>query len=300
MVDFSSICIGTAQFGMKYGITNQYGVLEKTSISSILQLAQKNNIRFLDTASVYGDSEKLIGDVTDGENDFEIITKIPKVPGPPVTGKGIHLITTAFENSLSLLRQSNLYGLLIHHGKDVLMPGGGKIVRVLQSLKESGSVRKIGVSVYSPLELKRILEVFIPDIVQIPISLVDQRFLNDKDDILGKIKRKGVEIHGRSIFLQGLLLQEPEGLPPCFGEFKGNIRSIGRMAEHMGITKLELCLSFALGMQIVDKILIGVASVREFEEIIGSSVHEIRKLNYSDFAVDDDNFVNPSLWKVSP
>ncbi len=299
-MDLSRICIGTAQFGMKYGITNQYGVLEKASISSILRLAQKNNIRFLDTASAYGDSEKLIGEVIDGEHNFEIITKIPKVPGPPVTDKSIDFITTAFENSLSLLSQSNLYGLLIHHGKDVLMPGGGKILRVLQSFKNSGSVRKIGVSVYSPLELKRILEVFIPDIVQIPISLVDQRFLNDEDGILGKIKRKGVEIHGRSIFLQGLLLQEPEGLPPCFSGFKGNIRSIGRMAEHLGLTKLELCLNFALGMQILDKILIGVASVREFEEIIGNNIGAVQKFNYWNFAVNDENFVNPSLWKLNP
>ena len=104
--------------------------------------------------------------------------------------------------------RGNVYGLLAHHADDLLVPGGRRVFEEMQRLLEEGLVRKIGVSVYSGQQIDSILELYTPDIVQLPLNLFDQRLLESGH--LEKLKRRGVEIHARSVFLQGLLLIEPD------------------------------------------------------------------------------------------
>ena len=94
---------------------------------------------------------------------------------------------------------------MIHNPKDILSNNKKAILKTLNLLKKQNKIKKIGVSVYEVEELKKILKVFKPDIIQIPINILNQNFL--KKNFLKKIKKKGIEIHGRSIFLQGALLK---------------------------------------------------------------------------------------------
>ena len=67
------LILGTAQFGMIYGLNNKKRIPLKT-IRSIINVARKNNVKFLDTASSYGDCEKVLGKI--GVSDFSIISKV--------------------------------------------------------------------------------------------------------------------------------------------------------------------------------------------------------------------------------
>ena len=73
--------LGGAQLGFKYGVMEKINSLKK--VSSILNLALKNKIYTIDTARIYGDSEKIL------ENILEIIgtEKLELLPN-------LHLIVT--------------------------------------------------------------------------------------------------------------------------------------------------------------------------------------------------------------
>ena len=143
--------------------------------------------------------------------NVRIVTKTAVGPKPAVFGQeDTDTIRAAFFTSLDRLRQDRVYGLLIHHGSDLLIPGGERLIELLSSLKRGGQVEKVGVSIYSGDELDGVLEKFVPDIVQLPLNIADQRLRNSGH--LAKLDGLGVEIHVRSV-LQGVLLAAPDSLP---------------------------------------------------------------------------------------
>ena len=75
------IILGTAQIGMSYGIANTKGKPSKVDSFKILDFAYENNIRYLDTAKIYGNSEEIIGLYIqeNQKKNWKIITKINNV-----------------------------------------------------------------------------------------------------------------------------------------------------------------------------------------------------------------------------
>ena len=66
----SKISLGTAQFGLDYGIANQKGKISFSNAEKIIEFALSKNIKRIDTASAYGDSEKVLGRI--GVKNFKI------------------------------------------------------------------------------------------------------------------------------------------------------------------------------------------------------------------------------------
>ena len=77
MIPINKISIGTAQFGFDYGISNKKGIVRYQEILKILNFAKQNNIKSIDTAYLYGKSEKYLGNYN--LDKWEITTKFPKV-----------------------------------------------------------------------------------------------------------------------------------------------------------------------------------------------------------------------------
>ena len=190
------IIIGSAKFGFKYGLNKKK--ITKLEINLIEKILKKNSLQKFDTAMSYGESEKIIG-------NFNIKKKvITKIKLPKKKPKNLKFwFKKKLENSLKKLKSKYIYGLLIHDTSDIL----GKnrdFLNILLDYKKKNFISKLGVSVYEIGEIKKILKFWKPDIIQIPLNVFDQRFL--KNDFLKKIKRSGIEIHARSCFLQGILL----------------------------------------------------------------------------------------------
>ena len=70
------IVLGTAQFGLDYGVSNSGGEISDDELSRILDYARKYGVQYLDTANVYGDSEIRIGEMCELTKAFGLITKI--------------------------------------------------------------------------------------------------------------------------------------------------------------------------------------------------------------------------------
>ena len=199
---FSKVIIGGAQFGSNYGIANNSGKISKIHTDKIFSLAKENKINFLDTAKNYGESEKLLG--KKNLKNWNVVSKLPSLP--PLIEDISNWIESQVLDSLKSLKIKTLYGYLIHSPEQLLSNVGDEIWRALLKQKKRGLIRKIGYSIYNPKQLDKLFPEFRPDIVQSPYSILDRRL--KKSGWLKKLKDKNIEIHIRSIFLQGLLLLE--------------------------------------------------------------------------------------------
>ena len=150
------------------------------------------------------------------------------------------------------------YGLL-QHDPD------GDIQEVL-NIKETGKTQKIGISIYTIPQLKNALK-FPIDIIQIPLNIVDGRFL----PYLSIFKERGIEIYVRSIFLQGALLMDN---PP------------------VKVPKLDVgtCLGYVLN-QNIDYVIVGVNSETQLKELL-----KIKPVDVQNYNITDENIILPYNW----
>jgi len=273
----SKIGLGTVQFGMPYGISNNSGQTTITEIEKILLDAEKKGISFIDTGSVYGTAESLLGN--NNLTCFNIISKYM----PPTIDESLE---QQFNRSLNRLKVNSLYGYLAHRPLDLLH--NKKQWDWLLTLKDTGKVEKIGYSLNQVHELEQLLTAgMFPDLVQVPFNFFDDRFKN----LMIELKAKGCEIHTRSTFLQGLFFMDVNNLPDFFNKIKPHIKELQKAFPQ----KLSgALLKYVLSLEFVDIVIMGVENLMQFTENIEqiSGAEEI----YIPTPEIDEVFLMPSMW----
>jgi aryl-alcohol dehydrogenase-like predicted oxidoreductase len=291
------IGLGTVQFGYDYGISNQNGKTPPNEIKKLLRYISQKKIKILDTAALYGDSESVLGEVIPNRHGFHIVTKTPVFKKQLLVKKDFQLLSEAFHHSLLNLKQSRIYGLLIHHAEDLLMPGSEGLFEQMQTLKQKKMVKKIGVSVYTVEETERILEKFPIDLIQLPMNLLDQRFL--KSGTLKKLALQNIEIHVRSAFLQGLLLMQLDQISAFFKPILPILQEYHNLLIEKGLSLVEGALCFLRQQLEISTVLIGVTDLGQLQENILAFEHCNQiDLDFRCFAVEQENMINPSLWDL--
>lgn len=288
------LSIGTAQLGIEYGIASNNARVSNSEARKILSFASKNGIQNLDTAPTYGEVEKFIGRYDEFKNEFQISSKTINFSNLEIDKNDISRLEAVFFKSLENLKLPKINCLLVHHGKDLLKPGGEKIFHKLREFKNAGKVKKIGASVYSKLETVELLKRYELDVLQVPISIADQRLL--KNNFLMSIQQSGIEIHARSIFLQGALLMPTDMLPPHLSVSSAMFKLLQADADKANISTLDACICFIKSLGFISHAVIGTHSVKQLAQIIHSSNQEHSLQNYSKYCINDENVVNPSLW----
>jgi aryl-alcohol dehydrogenase-like predicted oxidoreductase len=292
------IGLGTVQFGLDYGVSNTQGITQATEVKDILKLAWQRGITILDTAAAYGMSEEVIGQSTPEGVSFKIVTKTPPFKKERFDKTDATRLKETFLQSLKKVKQPAIYGLLVHHANDLLVPGGPYLWQTMEDLKAAGLVRKIGVSVYSPREIEELTEKYHPDLIQLPVSVFDQRMI--QGGYLRNLKDLGIEIHSRSVFLQGLLLMTPEEISSYFDPIRPMIMKYHGIMKNQHISPLTAALGFVYQQPEIDYIIVGVNNQAHLEKII-NVVHNIETLgnfDFSGYAVHEESIINPSLWKL--
>ncbi len=288
--------LGTVQFGLDYGISNSRGKTKAQEVRKIFSLAQEKGIRVIDTAHGYGESEAIIGACLPSEHSFRIFTKTPPFRKQSLKKEDIELARRAFESSLLNLKQEKLAGIFVHHAKDLCVPGGEMLFRYLEDLKESGVVDKIGVSVYGQEEIDFLWDKFSLDIIQVPVNVFDQRLIETGH--LGKLKARGVEIHARSIFLQGLLLMDQ--LDAHFSPWQSHIQKWRDFLKTNDWSKIQGPIEFICQQEEIDFAILGVNDQLQLEENFGCfRKSSPSQYHFKTFAQTDEKLLNPSLWKLS-
>ena len=259
MTSSPQLCLGTVQFGLSYGVTNQAGQVPEEEVLRILDLAASSGIELLDTAQAYGTAESVLGRCWPEDMPRRLISKL-------AAGAGRQSWETSLIASLHRLKTPKLDGFLLHNASDLLAPDGEELLNWLEGLRERGLVERIGVSIYEASELER-LPLDRLQLVQLPLSVYDQRLIND--GTLSKLKDLGIAVHVRSVFLQGLLLLPPHHWPdhisPAFREHHAQwLKELNQEA----VSPLAGALGFVRACEGVEAVLCGVVSRMELVEIL--------------------------------
>jgi aryl-alcohol dehydrogenase-like predicted oxidoreductase len=280
----NKLALGTVQFGLDYGINNSNGQVEFNEVNKILNLLKLNKIDTIDTASSYGNSEKILGKI--GISNLNVITKTL-----PLTF-GVNNVIKTFYQSLENLKVPAIDGLLIHNFSDAKHEEFDILYKELCILKDHKVINKIGFSIYSPMQANFLLNNFDFDLIQAPLNVFDVRLINS--GILGKLKSNKIEVHARSVFLQGLLLNFKE-LDEYFFRWKNKFNEYQKIVESSNLSLLEYALNFVLNIKDIDKVIVGVNSERQLKEIIQT---KIDKDVLDGFPINDLKLLNPSEWKT--
>lgn len=285
------IGLGSAQWGLNYGISNIHGQAKSAEIAGILQLAQKYGIKTIDTAALYGQAEEVLGQ--ESLDGFDVITKTPHYRKSRITESDASDLDGTFKESLKKLQIDRASGLLLHNSDDLLLPGWEHLAQKLFALKDCGLTQRIGLSLYSSQNIELMYERLRPDIVQLPISVLDQRLI--KDGTVEWLHTLGVEIHVRSVFLQGLLLMPLETLSDYFSPWKKEISRWHVACQEQGMTPLQAAINFVSSINEVDRIIIGFESERQFLEVL-SAGRGLEKFDATTLSCTDPGLLNPSSW----
>lgn len=283
------LALGTAQFGLPYGVANQSGQVTRSAAKAMMQVAAANGIDTLDTAIAYGESEACLGEV--GIQSFKLVTKLPAIPAGCDGIRG--WVQAQVNASLTRLGVKGVYGLLLHRPEQLLAADGPAIYQALQGLKEAGLVQKIGVSVYAPGELQGLSSRYRFDLIQIPFNLVDRRV--QTSGWLRRLKEEGVEIHTRSAFLQGLLLMPQAVRPAKFSPWSELWNTWHEWLSRHSVSAVQACLAFPLSFSEIERVVVGADSVSQLEQIV-SEAASTAPIDFPALCCDEENLINPARW----
>ena len=289
------IMIGTAQFGTEYGVSNKKKISKK-EIKKIFYFLKKKKIQKFDTSENYADAELKIGKYNK-KKKFIVSTKISSLK--KVKQKDLEKkINSKVENMCKRLNTNKISYLLLHDFKDILRKNNKskKIINILRKIKKSGKILNFGVSVYSSKDTEKIIKNHKIDFIQIPFNLFDQSLLNK--NFYKKLLKKKIDIHVRSIFLQGLVFINYK---------KEKNKKILKITKKLNLfikkkkqEKLKLLINFIKKYNFYKTIVIGVNSLNQLKEIIKifDQRDNYNKDQFSQYKTSDKTLIDPRNWKV--
>jgi len=281
----NKVIIGTVQFGIDYGITNKTGKIEEKDLEKIFEFCDENKLYLFDTAQDNGESENILSKYVKIYPNFKIITKFK-------FKKDIDL-----EVNKSIEKFEKIHYFLLHSFNDYK----DDLINKLLMYKQ---IDKIGVSIYNVEEAKILLKDMRIKVIQLPFNYIDNQW-DDIDFFELLEKRKDIEIHVRSIFLQGILLnpiiRNPLNIPKKDFDFLNE--KIELICNKFNLTKLELCFAYINSIKWINKFLIGIDNldhlILNFKIINNNIILNENQLNFIKEEMKDVNKIicNPSLWK---
>ena len=286
----NKISLGTANLNNNYGLNRKKIQFSSKEIKKILKLSAENKIKNIDTAIRYRGVEKKLGKFN--LNKFKISTKLSPIS---LKCKNIEKkIFTEIEHSIKKLNVKNIEIIFLHDSNELIY--GKRKFKIYDSLikvKKKGLIKKIGVSVYSLVDLKKVLDNFKIDVVQVPYSLIDRRF----EKTFSLLKKKKINIQVRSIFLQGLLLYNYKNLPKYFFKFK-ELKKLDKWIKKYSISRLEAAISFVKQSKFIDSFVVGFNNFNQLKEIIRLFSKNNNKFPTNLFS-DNIKLIDPRKWKIN-
>lgn len=285
----NKLAIGTVQFGLSYGISNQSGQVDFDEASAIVDQCRHQGIQCLDTAIAYGNAESVLGQI--GIQDFEVVTKLPAVP-ERIDDIASWMVNQVSE-SLDRLNMERLHGLLLHNAEQLFSKRGSKIWEALCHIKNLDLANKIGISVYAPKELDELPYSGELDLVQLPLNVLDRRM--EQSGWLGRLNQQGTEVHSRSAFLQGLLLMGQNQRPKFTERWADTWEQWTAWLDSHRSTALQACIQYPQALPEVSRVVVGVTSKQELLEIVKASQAQAPSAPV-ELSCDDVDLINPARW----
>lgn len=291
------LALGTAQLGLDYGITNLAGRTGEAEAGAILARAVTAGVGAVDTAPAYGESEAVIGRSLEQTARIEIVTKTPPFDSAATAADAAEALNSSLKRSLERLRRASVHALLFHDAADLTGPHAKALWQAAEDAKGAGLTAKIGVSAYldTPV-LERILDDFPIEIVQIPYNALDRRA--GTSGLLDRLAGAGVEVHARSIFLQGLLLQPAECLPSGFEPLAEALNALLEAFRRQDLDPLTGLLAAGFAERRIARLVCGVTTAAELDAILlaAGRAELVQGLELPELSAIASEFLNPARW----
>ena len=261
------LCIGTVQFGMDYGVQGATRPSVADAVA-MLDFATKNGVDAIDTAVSYGEAERVVG-------KFLALKTVPRESLQVISKFGMDVfagdgaadcrkrLRAAAEESLTRLRTEYLDAFICHVPTAA---GDAAVTEAMAALKDSGLARHVGFSVYGTDEARASLAADVVDFMQVPFSVLDQRMA--KEGVFTAAEARGVDVHARSAFVQGLMLMPVESIPERVAAAKPYVAELEAQCRGCGITRRALALAFVKAQRGISHLLFGVDCMGQLREIL--------------------------------
>ncbi len=292
-LDLSKVSVGTAQFGMNYRVANSSGHLKKEASHGIMQTASESGIVRLDTAQAYGSSESVIGSFTGAR--FEVHTKIGQFP--VVELDWTTWLLDRVNSSVEELSGHQLTTLLFHDPTQFLNQTRDLALHALEVAHNQHPDLVFGASIYDPIEWEQLKDIPELQVFQVPLNVFDQRF--ETSGAIQEMFQMGRVVHVRSVFLQGLLLMEPDNLHSYFSPWAPLLKKWQSHSLDKGQSIIGVAASFALRNPFVDGVIFGFDSRNQLEELIAElRPISLAELDYPNFGELPADLINPRRWAL--
>ncbi len=284
------IVLGGAQLGLPYGILNGGETLSREEVARILDTAVDHGIDSIDTAIAYGQSESIIGETS--QNRFNIISKLP--PLPVDISNVSEWVHSQIQGSLSRLKCTSLDALLLHRPQDLTGAQGAELYAAIGSLMAEKMIHRFGVSIYSPEDLEGIIGTFDIHVVQAPLNVFDRRILG----VTNQLSALNIEVHVRSVFLQGVLIANPINRPQRFEPWSEHFALFDEWVRSSGVSAMACCMGFALQQPGIAKLVIGTTSAESLDEIMNSIPNSVLEAP-THLQSSVEQLIDPRFWNAA-
>jgi aryl-alcohol dehydrogenase-like predicted oxidoreductase len=285
------LCLGTANFGSKYGIANASNGISSDELNKIFQIINSNSSIGLDTASNYPMAEEIIGELLNNKRN-KINTKI----GFENYSNPDSMVESVMR-SLSKTKRYKFNTIYLHGGQINNLIYRQSISEGLSRIKELELCETLGVSCYTKDEILETVENF-EDIAafQVPENILDQRLVHS--DELIKLSNAGIKFEVRSVFLQGSFLMEAKKMPKFFKNYKGYFDNLRNMASRSNTTVFDLALLYALSIPWKSSIVVGINDFQQFEKLISFDISKEIVGNFGELKAPEE-LTDPRTWKTN-
>lgn len=263
------LVLGTVQLGMPYGLGAARAGLGAAAAEAILDEAWARGLRGLDTARAYGEAEARIGHWLAARRPEPrpfIVSKFP----PLAADEGAAAVARALDESRRALGLERIDVYLAHRGEDLLRPG---VADALRAQAAAGTIGAFGASIYGADEGHRVLDVAGLTALQLPLHLANTEAA--ASGLLDAAARRGVAVFARSVFLQGLLLADPDALEPRFAAAAPALRELAALARRAAVTRAALALAAVRALPAVAAIVVGVDSADQLAETLAAHAQPV-------------------------
>ena len=263
----SALTLGTAQLGLPYGQVVRSAPPDEDGALALLDAAWDGGVRAFDTAAAYGPAEDRIGAWrrARGQRPF-LVTRLPKAEDAPDAAS----ILAACHTAGRRLAAGTIDIMLVHRPADAGLPG---VVEGLRAAVDAGVVGRFGVSVYTPEEAGRALDIPGTGALQIPLSVADRRFVDQ--GIVGRAAAAGVLVFARSVYLQGVLLMPPAAPPAFLAPLRPLIAALGVLAREAGVAPAALALAAVGRVPGVASTVVGAADPGDLAETLAAAAETV-------------------------
>ncbi len=291
----SKLGLGAARFGTDCGAPGGRGRLSEAEAMAAVALAVEAGVRLIDTSVQYGESEAVLGRVLPQTPPcpppFRIVTKTAPI------AQGVQMVEIVARASLLRMRVERAAALMVHTAADLLGADGPQLWARMNHLKDEGLYEAVGISARAADDPVGLARRFKPDMMQVPVSLLDQRLV--ADGTLSTLAEMGVEVQLRSVFQQGLLFLPREGLPANLADAGRRLSRIRRTIMEAGADPLQAALAFALNRPEASAVIVSVASAAELRAVLAAAAAPSPTLDWDALRLDDPAALNPQIWAAA-